>query len=93
MEKIITMPLEKGLSGFEIVVDLDRITLGFFEDLESPAMRDNLNALCGVIVGGKLPAGDIDADNIRLRLRALKPEQFMALAEGMLKAVRTPKNA
>lgn len=93
MERLVTMPLEGALAGYEIVVDLERITLGFFEDLESPAMRDNLTALCDVIVGGKLPAGEIADGKARPILRKLKPEAFVALANGMMKAVKVPKNA
>ena len=93
MDTQISMPLEGSLDGYSIIVDTDQITLGFFEDLESPLMKDNLNALTEVIVGGRLPHGDITADTLRPCLRKLKPAQFNDLAVGMQKALRVPKNA
>lgn len=92
-DKRVTMALEGTLSGYEIVVDIDNITLGFFEDLQAPGMKENLDALCDVIVGGRLPFGAVTSENIRQALRKLKPDQFGALATGMQKALSVPKNA
>lgn len=93
MDTRATVDLEGTLSGYQIVVDTDNITLGFFEDLQAPGMKENLDALCEVIVGGRLPFGDVTPENVRKALRKLKPDQFGALAMGMQKALQIPKNA
>ena len=97
-----TISLEGALAGYEVVLNLDEITIGFYEYLEAPGWTRTLDALCEVVIGGRLPSGAItvspedgkaDPKQVRQVLRKLKTDQAMALANGIGAAIKLPKNA
>jgi hypothetical protein len=86
MPEGLRVDLEGELTGRHILVNRAAITIGFAEDMESRSIKIALDALSGVIVGGDLVAG---CD--RNGLRALVPEQFQSLIEGITRFVNLPK--
>jgi hypothetical protein len=84
--EIVPVTLSGPLAGKQIMVDLDRLTIGTLEDMESQRVTVVKAAICSLIVGGDL------GDDVSAATRKLKPGEFGALVDGVLGAIR-PKKA
>ncbi len=87
MANLIRVDLDGSLAGHHVMVDLDEMDAGFFEDLESQKFRLILDALARVIKAGDLPAG-----TDRASLRRLKPADMQSLIQGVGRAWQVPKS-
>ncbi len=82
----VRVELGRALEGHHITVDVDNLTFGFLEDLESGKVGLILEALAGVIIESDLPNG-----HDRAGLRLLKLTQIGPVLEGIKGSAQVPK--
>lgn len=78
--------LEGALAGHYLLIDQDKLTMGFLEDLDSGRVAFVLKAIADVIAGSDLLGGhDYKA------MRALKPAEFRAIVDAVKQGLEIPK--
>ena len=87
VESTVTVALGGALAGRQIEVDLDELTIGTLEDLESQRVTSVKAALCSLIVGGDLGTGEA----LSATVRRMRVAEFGALADGVLNLLQEKK--
>jgi hypothetical protein len=85
----IRIELTGALAGHHIVVDSDKLTMGFLEDLEGPTVRHILDSTAGAILSSDIPGASTQAE-MQLAVRNMKRPAFMALVAGIKEAYEVP---
>lgn len=74
------------LEGFYVRIDVEQLDCGLLEDLESNKVRDVLDAISRIVVGGHLPHG-----TDRKALRKLTPVQLAPIIKAIPELFDIPK--
>lgn len=85
MPNTVRVDLEKPFEQYHVLVNVDEVTIGLLEDVQSGSIKQTLDALNAAIVGGELPGG-----TNRAGLRRLKPAEFGAVARAVVEAAKVP---
>ena len=84
-EEPVRIELDGALKGHHILVDVDGLTIGTLEDMESGKVSRILDAIMPLLMGGDLPGG-----TGRDGLRRLKLDEFKAVIDS-LAGILSPK--